>query len=141
MTKMAFIQVALQSKWFCTSAWNAFALVIKNAHRFGIAAGIGMVYTLFGLTFIIGANSFSMYLILTMTDAFVVSSVMGPVIIAGVIGLVVGYGFFEIYSFSADAILQSFLLDEQLGAQGDSRPDCMKEFADDIKKNKNAGCC
>lgn len=141
MTKMAFIQVALQSKWFCTSAWNAFALVIKNAHRFGIATGIGMIYTLFGLTFIVGANCFCMYLILTQTDSFVVTSVMGPVVIAGVIAFVIGYCFFEIFSFSADAILQSFLLDEQLGARGDSRPDCMKEFADDIKKNKNSGCC
>jgi len=140
MTKNAYIQVALQSTWFCTSAWNAFALIIKNAHRFGIAAGIGKVYTLFGLAFVISANSFYMYLVLTQTTYFTVSSIVGPIVVSGTIGFVVGYAFFEIYSFSADAILQSFLLDEQLGARGNSRPDCMKEFADDIKKNKG-GCC
>mmetsp|Transcript_48467 Transcript_48467/g.65806 ORF Transcript_48467/g.65806 Transcript_48467/m.65806 type:complete len:655 (-) Transcript_48467:96-2060(-) len=141
MTKNAYIQVALQSTWFCTSAWNAFALIIKNAHRFGIAAGIGKIYTLFGLAFVISANSFYMYLVLTQTNLFAVTSIIGPIVVSGIIGFVVGYAFFEIYSFSADAILQSFLLDEQLGARGNSRPDCMKEFAEDVKKNKSGGCC
>jgi len=41
ITKNAYIQVALTSDHFCKSAWNGFALIVKNIHRFGAANTIG----------------------------------------------------------------------------------------------------
>ena len=46
ITKNAYIQVALMNKGFCMSAWCGFALIIKNAYRFGASKTIGSVYIL-----------------------------------------------------------------------------------------------
>merc|ERR1711990_969875 len=93
ISKTAYIQIALQNTWFFKSAWNGFALVIKNAHRFGASASIA-------------------------------------------------YGFISIFSFTTDAILQSFLLDEELRFSGKNRPQYMVVFEEELKKRAaNPGCC
>ena len=51
--------------------------------------------------------------------------------------------FLSIFSYSMDAILQSFLLDESLGFAGQARPDHIKKFGENLEKHakgvKNAG--
>ena len=37
ISKNAYIQIALTNNHFCKAAWHAFALIIKNVHRFGAA--------------------------------------------------------------------------------------------------------
>lgn len=44
--------------------------------------------------------------------------------------------FLSIFSYSMDAILQSFLLDESLGFQGTSRPDNISDFKGNLEKYK-----
>ena len=51
-----------------------------------------------------------------------VSSPYFPTIIAGIIGFLIGGIFMSVFSFASDTILQCFLLDEELGAQGKGRP-------------------
>jgi hypothetical protein len=45
----------------------------------------------------------------------------------------------SVFSFSSDAILQSFLLDEELRFAGNSRPAEMEEFANTLK-SRGKGC-
>merc|ERR1712015_455962 len=68
ISKNAYIQIALTNDWFCQSAWNAFALVVRNVHRFGAANTIGSIYMLFGGLMIVCANSACGYLFMTMTS-------------------------------------------------------------------------
>jgi choline transporter-like protein 2/4/5 len=56
ITKNAYIQVALASKNFCRSAWNAFLLVVKNCIRFGVTHSIGCIFMFLGRLFIICAT-------------------------------------------------------------------------------------
>ena len=51
------------------------------------------------------------------------SSPYFPCIIAGLIAYLIGAIFMSVFSFAGDTILQCFLLDEELGAQGKGRPE------------------
>ena len=142
ITKNAYIQVALTNKHFCASAWNGFMLILKNIHRFGAAKTIGTIYMFFGGACIMVLNMAIGYAVLTQTDYATVQSPIPPVICMGVIALLISYTFLSIFSFSSDAILQSFLLDEELRFLGGSRPEYIQKFADDYEeKRKNGGAC
>lgn len=119
ISKNAYIQVALTNNHFFKSAWNGFALIIKNAHRFGAANSIGSIYMVFGAICIMAANGLVGYLFLTNFPSVVeVASPIPPVVAICVISGTIAYTFLSIFSFSSDAILQSFLLDEELRFSG-----------------------
>lgn len=140
ISKNAYIQVALTNKHFCKSAWNGFALVVKNVGRFGAANTIGTIYIVFGGLMIIAANGSVAYVFMTMTSYVEVASPIPPILCIAVISGTISYTFLSIFSFSSDAILQSFLLDEELRFQGQDRPEYMQEFAEELKK-RGKGCC
>ena len=48
ITTNAYVQVALKSDNFCTAAWNAFILILRNAAKFGFVSLIGTVFMLLG---------------------------------------------------------------------------------------------
>merc|ERR1719311_1692598 len=65
LNKNAYIQVALMGTNFCTSAWNAFNLLFRNALRFGTVAVLGCVIHIIGCIFIMASTTASGYLIIT----------------------------------------------------------------------------
>ena len=65
ITKNAYIQVALTNEHFCKSAWNGFALIIKNVDKFGAANTIGSIFMVFGGIAIMSANGAIGYILLT----------------------------------------------------------------------------
>ena len=65
ITKNAYIQVALTSKNFCRSAWNAFMLIVKNMFRFGAVASVGGIFMFLGRIFIICFSVGTCYLMMT----------------------------------------------------------------------------
>lgn len=138
ISKNAYIQVALTNDWFCKAAWNAFALILSNAARFGWVTSVGAIMNKFGILCIASINCFGAYLFLTETTYFSVQSPIAPVVLVGLISLFISNTFMAIFGFSSDAILQSFLLDEQLKFKGSSRPEYMQEFAQALNKK---GCC
>jgi len=140
ISKNAYIQVALTNNHFFKSAWNGFALIIKNVHRFGAANSIGNIYMVFGCLMIMAANGLVGYLFLTQFTYVAVTSPIPPVVVVCVLSGTIGYTFLSIFSFSSDAILQSFLLDEELRFNGHgNRPEYMMPFADELKKPRT-GC-
>lgn len=111
LTKNAYIQVALSNSSFCTSAMKAFALILMNARRFGAVGTIGSIYMIFGVFFIAGANGFYAFAVLSSyPETWAVSSPIPATVVCGAIGAMIAYMFMSIFSFSSDAILQSFLL-------------------------------
>ena len=114
ISKNAYIQIALTNNHFCKSAWNGFALIVKNAHRFGAANTVGTIYMFFGGLMIMSANASLGYAFLTLTQYVAVESPIPIVVVIAIISLMIAYTFLSIFSFSSDAILQSFLLDEEL---------------------------
>jgi len=141
MTKNAYIQIALTCDSFCKSAWNSFALMIKNAHRFGAGNSVGFVFNIFGIACIMVGTAGSGYLFLAnYPDMVSVDDPIPPTVALGVISGLTGAMFLSIFSYSSDAILQAFLLDEELRFLGDNRPAYMMEFAEAMKKRGQGAC-
>ena len=134
ITKNAYIQCAVGGENFCTSAWNAFTLMIKHAARFGWGNSIGFIMVFFGVTGIGAFTAFICYIIITSTSWFTVSSPIPPAFAVGLIAMFIAYTFLSIFSFSSDALLQAFLLDEELRFAGKNRPVEFAEFEEDFKK-------
>ena len=127
ITKNAYIQVALANTFFCKAAWNAFALILLNVARFGWLHTIGSILNWFGVCLVAGLNGFGAYIALTKLDEFkeTVTQPLIPAIIVVLMSFIIVKAFLSIFSYSLDAILQAFLLDEQLGFGGTARPDNM----------------
>merc|ERR1740121_504425 len=64
LNKNAYIQVALMGTSFCTSAKNAFFLILRNAARFGVLGGLGSVIHFIGKLFILVATGLLGFLML-----------------------------------------------------------------------------
>jgi hypothetical protein len=106
MTKNAYIQVALQNTAFFQSAWNAFTLILKHAHRFGFANSIGAVYNFFGCVLIGASTTALSYLFLTNNfEELMITSPIPATIVVGVISVTIAFLFMSIFTFSSDAIL------------------------------------
>jgi len=147
ITKNAYIQIALTSKNFCRSAWNAFLLIVKNVLRFGAVSSVGAIFMFLGRLFIICLTVILAYLQMTKWEKVrsTTSSPYFPCLIAGFIGYLIGAIFMSIFSFASDTILQCFLLDEELGAQGKGRPESnrpplMNDFIEKATAG-GKGCC
>ena len=137
ITKNAYIQVALTSTYFCAAAWNAFALIIKNVARFGWLNTIGSVLNWLGVCAVSGLNGFICYIILTKVETYKlnVTQPLAPTIMIIGISFLLVKSFLSIFSYSLDAILQSFLLDESLADPGRARPQHMQKFFDGLQKH------
>lgn len=70
ITQNAYIQVALTNNNFCTSAWSAFCLILKNVARFGWLNSIGFVLNWFGVCSVSAVNGFGAYIVLTKLDDY-----------------------------------------------------------------------
>jgi hypothetical protein len=114
--------------------------MIKHADKFGFGASIGSIFMLFGCFSIGALTSGGTYIFLTNYTGITMTSPIPASIVAGIIALAIGFMFLSIFSFSSDAILQSFLLDEELRFQGNSRPEYMQEFAASLKAREKGGC-
>ncbi len=113
ITRNAYIQVALTSKNFCTSAMNAFLLVISNVARFGVVHTLGCIFMFLGKLFIMTATAFVCYVIIVNWDQTKdeISSPYFPVFACMIIGYLVAAVFMSVFSFASDTILQCFCLD------------------------------
>lgn len=105
ISKNAYIQIALTNNSFFKSAWNAFALIIKHAHRFGFTATIGGVFLGFGMLSVGGIISGSVYVFLTNTSIVAVTSPIPVTVVSGIMAAAIAILFLSIFSFASDAIL------------------------------------
>lgn len=81
------------------------------------------------------------YLFLTnYADLVNVTDPIPPTVALAVISGMTGTMFLSIFSYSSDAILQAFLLDEELRFLGDNRPAYMMEFAETMKSRGQGSC-
>jgi choline transporter-like protein 2/4/5 len=98
-----------------------------------------------GRLFIIAVTAIGCYVMLEQWPYFRdrISSPYFPCIVAGFIGYLVGAIFMSVFSFASDTILQCYLLDEELSAEGKGRPESNRPpiMNDFISKANGKGCC
>ena len=137
ITRNAYIQIALSNTFFCKAALNAFALILKNVHRFGWVNSIGFILNWFGVCSVSCLNAFGAYIAITKLPQFEnkVTQPLAPAIVILLVSFFIVKSFLSIFTFSLDAILQAFLLDESLGFAGNARPNQMAKFKTTLEKN------
>ena len=134
INKHAYIQIALKGDNFCTAAWQGFALIIRNMGRFGVLALIGGVLSVIGTICIAVSSAVVGYFVITKVDYFSadLNSCILPVVVFGLVGFIVGKVTMSIFSVSGDALIHSFLLDEELNkGQPKAFPELQKFMNDE----------
>lgn len=91
MSKNAYIQISLTTKSFCPAAKDAFALILKNAMKFGFANSIGNVFMVFGCFFICACTSLCTYMYMTTQGVLEVTSPIPTTVVMGFIAIGIGY--------------------------------------------------
>ena len=86
-------------------------------------------------------NAFAAYLVLTNVEYYkeTITQPVVPAIVVWLVSFLIVKAFLSIFSFSLDAILQSFLLDESLGFPGGARPDYIQSFKSGLEKHAKPG--
>lgn len=99
-------------------------MILKNMARFGAATGIGFIFNVLGVAFIMSANALFVYAGLHYVDAWkgLAASWIAPCIVGALQGFLIGAMFMSVFSFSSDTILQCFLVDEELSRPDANRP-------------------
>ena len=112
----AYIQIAIKGDGFWTSAWEGYALIVRNLGRFSALSFIGSMFTFFSSVFIGVASCVIGYFIVTQVNEFSESlnSCILPVIIFFIVGCFLGNVSMNIYGISGDALIYCFLLEEEL---------------------------
>jgi hypothetical protein len=140
LNKNAYIQVALKSSNFCTAAWNAFILILRNAPKFGFVAYVGTIFMYLG-KFFIACSSATVAFILAAYWPWIrgdISSPVIPCITVFIIGYVVGSIFMSVYSIASNTILQCFILDYEIAkvkfdGGANHQPPSLQPFIDAVE--------
>ena len=112
VTRNAYIYMAISSESFCSSALNAFILILKNSAKFGFVEGFAEVFMFIA--------KFGIAVLSTVTSLFImkytlqdnpVSQPVIPGLIMLAIGFVVSGVFVSIFDASSNTILQCYLID------------------------------
>ena len=130
----AYIQIALKGDSFCTAAWEGFALIVRNLGRFSTLTLIGSLFTIIGTIFISVSSAFIGYFLITKVSYFSddLNSCVLPVVAFGMVGFMLGLVTMSIFGISGDALMHSFLLDEELNkGQAKSFPELQKFMSDE----------
>ena len=116
INKHAYIQIALKGDNFCTAAFEGFGLLIRNLGRFSMLAFLGGILSIFGTIFITVSSALIGYFVITHVEIFSenLNSCILPVIAFGIVGFILGHVTMSIFSVSGDALIHSFLLDEEI---------------------------
>ena len=132
----AYIYCALSNESFCSSALNAFILVLKNMAKFSFVNAIGGTFMFIAKICIACFTAVICYFILNWMDS--VEKVWYPVICTFVVGYIMGSIFISVFDASSNTILQCYLVDmdiaRQTGIDSKHVPPTLAEFL--LKHNK-----
>lgn len=140
----AYVQVALQSENFCSSAMLAFVLSLKHSATFVITHGIGTIIHFLGKLTITLVNVTLAYLMLeNFTEFEELESPIAPLIIVSVMSFLMANIFMQIYGITSLTILQCLYTDVDIQAQkkvdpmnNNNRPAEMEEVVKMLKKEE-----
>ena len=116
----AFIYLAISNESFCSSALNAFILILKNAAKFSFVNAIGGVFMFIARLTISLTTTVLCWLWIKEVDA--VDSRVLPMIIIFCLAYFIAAIFISIFDASANTILQCYLIDLDISRQSDLEP-------------------
>ena len=118
LTKNAYIYMALSGEGFCSSALNAFILILKNAAKFAFVDGIADIFMFLAKLFISCATCATSWPILNaMDESSEVDEIWWPLMLIFFITYLISHSFIAIFEVSSNTILQCYLLDKEIAGQ------------------------
>lgn len=137
INRTAFIQIALTGKSFCPAARDGFFLILRNPFKFGLVHGLSEIFSFLGNAVITIGAAVIGAIILIYADYYQdkVYSPIIPIVLMLLIAYAVSYMFMSIYSIGSDAIIQCYLMDEEIQRDNHSRPPvhCPEELKEFFK--------
>ena len=116
----AFIYLAISNENFCSSALNAFILVLKNAAKFSFVNSIGGVFMIIARICISIMTTTVCYFIIGTVDD--VNSIFLPMCIIFAFSYIISSIFISVFDASANTILQCYLIDMDIARQSNLDP-------------------
>jgi len=135
LNKNAYIQIAIHGTSFCTSAKNAFKLILANFLRFGVVAVLGSVLQLIGWVSIAGMTAGVGYLILQAVRPDV--SPLLPTLSYLAVGYLVGKLFMAVFALAMDTSLQCFITDRYNPGAAERAPGPLQDMMSGKEARKN----
>jgi len=113
LNRNAYTITAMTGNGFCSSAKDAFNLMIRDPVQFAIVSYIGDLFVCIGKIFITMLTAIIGYFIITHAKQYKdnISSPWPSTIIFAIIGYMIGTLFMSIYGTVADACIVIFLMD------------------------------
>jgi hypothetical protein len=134
LNKNAYIQIALLGTPFCTSAKNAFFLILRNLARFGWVALLGGIINFIGLAFIVVATAVAGYFVLKAMHPDVTPVL--PMVVYVFMAYLVAKLFMNVFHLAVATILQCFLATEEQGGDDGFVPSQMRGLVQDMEKSE-----
>ena len=126
--------ISIKGDCFCTSAWEGFALTIRNLGRFSVLTLLGKLFSNIGTLFITVASGIIGYLVIQ-NYGFLkedINSPFLPVFCMVMIGLIIGLVSMNVFGMSADTLLYCFLIDEEINkGQPKAMPELQKFMSEE----------
>ena len=118
LTRNAYIYMAISSESFCSSALNAFILMLKNSAKFAFVEGFSDVFMFIAKVCISVFSTVTSLFIMrwTLSDN-PISSPIVPALIILMIAFIVAGIFVSIFDAAANTILQCYLIDVDIDKQ------------------------
>ena len=114
LSRNAYIQTALMGTNFCNSCGNASGLIARNPARIGMLGVVSGLVEIVGLAFITAGSGFAGWALLLHFYDGQIKTPLLPVIVICLVGFGIGLVVLSLFSMSVAAILQCFIIDEEL---------------------------
>lgn len=130
----AYIQVALRGNSFCTAAWDAFCLMVRNAGRFSVKGAVDIMLMILGKGLIVSSSAFITYAIVKGWKPNVGNPFIAVMVVA-TFAYVSATLFLEVFSFAAQTIMHAFLIAEE-NKENRNIPPSLREFIEENGEEK-----
>jgi len=114
INKNAYIQTAIFSTPFCSSAKRAFFLILRNALRVGSIGYVSALVSFIGKIFISVMTTGMVYMVMENHVGDQLHSLFAPVAFVFLISYCVADIFMDLFDMSTSTILQCFIADEEM---------------------------
>jgi len=114
LNKNAYIQTAIFGTNFCTSAKNAFFLILRNIARIGACTVVSEFVIIIGKAFICVITGGISYFGMSQPDGPDITSPIGPVVMIMILSWFTASMFMNIFGMAISTILQCFIADEEM---------------------------
>ncbi|XP_021362366.1 choline transporter-like protein 2 isoform X2 [Mizuhopecten yessoensis] len=143
LTKNAYIMVAIHGKNFCSSAKDAFMLIMRNIVRVAVVDKVTEFIMLLGKLVIVGATAAGAYFFFSGGIDFLknytptLNFYVVPIVIVTIVSYVVASCFFSVYSMAVDTLFLCFLEDLERNDGSVEKPFYMSKDLMNILGKKN----